>query len=57
MSQLTEESDRPRDPRRRAVTAHTACGRGALALRLECGHVVKRRPMICTPSHLICSEC
>ncbi|HEX8573730.1 MAG TPA: hypothetical protein VF759_13375 [Allosphingosinicella sp.] len=48
---------RPRDRRSRAVTARTACGRGTVAMQLECGHVVRRRPMLCSPSHLICREC
>jgi hypothetical protein len=57
MKNSTEALDRPRDRRSRAVTARTSCGRGAVAMLLECGHVVRRRPLLCSPSHLICSEC
>jgi hypothetical protein len=48
---------RPRDRRSRAVTARTPCGRGAIAMLLECGHVTRRRPALCQPSRLICEQC
>ena len=48
---------RPRDRRSRAVTARTECGRGTVALQLECGHVTRRRPALCEPSRLICKQC
>lgn len=48
---------RPRDRRSRAVTARTPCGRGAIAMQLECGHVTRRRPALCQPSRLICEQC
>ena len=48
---------RPRDRRSRAVTARTPCGRGAVSMLLECGHVTRRRPAICQPSRLICEQC
>ena len=48
---------RPRDRRSRAVTSSTPCGRGAVAMQLECGHVTRRRPALCAPSRLICEQC
>ncbi|MEA3009907.1 MAG: hypothetical protein QOJ91_1599 [Sphingomonadales bacterium] len=49
--------ERPRDRRSRAVTARTPCGRGAMAMELECGHVTRRRPGLCQPSRIICEQC
>jgi hypothetical protein len=49
--------ERPRDRRSRAVTARTDCGKGAVEMRLECGHVTRRRPALCPPSRLICRQC
>jgi len=56
---MTEEETpwRPRDRRSRAVTARTPCGRGAVAMQLECGHVTRRRPALCAPTRLICEQC
>ena len=51
-----ELEDSPRDPRSRAVLSAIALGRGAVAIRLECGHVTRRRPL-CSPSRVICREC
>jgi hypothetical protein len=52
-----ETLQRPRDRRSRAVTGRTERGRGAVAMQLECGHVTIRRPALCIPSRLICTEC
>jgi hypothetical protein len=52
-----EALERPRDPRSRAVTGSTPCGGGTVAIRLECGHIVRRRPGLCSPSRLICRQC
>ena len=46
----------PRDRRSRIVTATVASGNGAVLLRLECGHEIRRRPLCC-PSRVICREC
>jgi hypothetical protein len=46
----------PRDPRSRAVLSESDLGRGAVSMRLECGHVIRRRPL-CIPSRVICREC
>ncbi|HEX9946357.1 MAG TPA: hypothetical protein VGA98_02345 [Allosphingosinicella sp.] len=54
---VEETRERPRDRRSRAVTARTACGRGTVAMELECGHVTRRRPGLCSPSRLICRQC
>jgi hypothetical protein len=51
------EADRPRDRRSRAITGRTPCGRGAVAMQLECGHVTRRRPALCQPTRLICEQC
>lgn len=48
---------RPRDRRSRAVTSSTPCGRGAVSMQLECGHVTRRRPALCRPTRLICEQC
>jgi len=47
---------RPRDRRSRIVTATVASGKGAVLMRLECGHEIRRRPL-CSPSRVICREC
>ncbi|HEX8064678.1 MAG TPA: hypothetical protein VF535_15875 [Allosphingosinicella sp.] len=52
-----EALQRPRDRRSRAVTSRTPCGRGAIAMQLECGHVTRRRPALCLPSRIICEQC
>lgn len=57
MNEGEEAPERPRDRRSRAVTARTACGHGAVALQLECGHVARRRPGLCSPTRLICRQC
>lgn len=46
----------PRDPRSRAVMAIIDMRAGAVAVHLECGHVIQRRPQ-CPPSRVICLEC
>lgn len=46
----------PRDPRSRAVTETAGAGHGAVSIKLECGHVIRRRPL-CPPSRVICREC
>jgi hypothetical protein len=46
----------PRDPRSRAVTSTAEAGHGAVSIILECGHVIRRRPL-CPPSRVICREC
>lgn len=51
-----DSEDAPRDPRSRAVLSASALGRGAVAIRLECGHVTRRRPL-CSPSRVICRDC
>jgi hypothetical protein len=51
-----ELDEAPRDPRSRAVLSASALGRGAVSIRLECGHVTRRRPL-CSPSRVICREC
>ena len=57
MSMEEETRARPRDRRSRAVTARTPCGRGAISMQLECGHVTRRRPGLCQPSRIICEQC
>ncbi len=53
---MTAEGDGPRDARSRKVTEITEAGHGAVTIQLECGHVIRRRPM-CNPSRAICPEC
>ena len=47
----------PRDPRSRAVTSVSEAGGGVVAMRLECGHIARRRPALCNPSRVICRQC
>lgn len=51
-----ESGPTPRDPRSRAVTSARDVGRGAVVMQLECGHVIRRRPL-CNLSRVICREC
>lgn len=48
--------ERPVDPRSRAVTAATEAGNGSVSIQLECGHVIRRRPL-CSPARAICRQC
>jgi hypothetical protein len=56
---MAMEVDRegPRDPRSRAVTSVSDAGGGALAMKLECGHIARRRPALCPPTRVICRQC
>jgi len=53
---VNDKGEPPRDPRSRSVTEVEAAAKGAVTVRLECGHVAHRRPM-CIPSRVICQEC
>lgn len=51
-------TEKPCDPRTREVVAREPQGTsGLLSLRLECGHVVRRRFDLCEASRIICGEC
>jgi len=49
-------AEAPHDPRSRAVIATADIGNGAVSMRLECGHEIRRRPL-CAPSRAICTQC
>jgi hypothetical protein len=51
-----ESEQAPRDPRSRAVLSANDLGHGNVAIRLECGHVIRRRPL-CSLSRAICRQC
>jgi hypothetical protein len=53
---MASDQGAPRDPRSRAVTGASDIGGGAVSIELECGHVIRRRPL-CTPSRVICRQC
>ena len=53
---MMQAGEAPRDPRSRAVTETAGAGHGAVSIKLECGHVIRRRPL-CPPSRVICLEC
>ena len=47
----------PRDRRSRAVIEARRLPSGATELRLECGHVLRRKLKFCQPSRVICTLC
>ena len=51
-------AEKPCDPKSRDVIAREPQGSGGLiSLRLECGHVVRRRFDLCEAHRIICVEC
>jgi hypothetical protein len=55
---LLPASERPRDPKSRAVVASEPRGLlGVVDLELDCGHHMRRRACLCAPTRVICTLC